>query len=306
MANYQPRQRSGKPVKAPATIPSQIQKLKERGCIIENEELAKSTLEIINYYRLVTYFSVFLDENKRYRAGTTFNKTLRLYDFDRRLRQELMTALEDVEISLRAVISNFHALKYGALGYLNPETFDARHKHQMFLGKIDHLIEVNSDEKFVSHHINNYAGAFPLWVIMELFSFGTLAFFYIDMTDSDKKELAQKNYNLAPRYLDNWLLCMSELRNLCAHYNRLYGAKLENAPKAPPDMADRKLGCTLFDYVLVMKYLHKRPMIWNDVFLSSLCALFNEYADVIELDKIGFPENWYDSLFIKEAKNLCE
>ena len=58
---------------------------------------------------------------------------------------------------------------------------------------------------------------------MELFSFGTLAFFYKDMHSGDKKELADRYYGCSSADLDNWLFCLNELRNYCAHYNRLYG-----------------------------------------------------------------------------------
>lgn len=298
MAQTEYNRNQAKKVKSPATVSDQLAKLKERGCIIEDETEAEKTLGVINYYRLVNYFSVFQDEKKHYREGTSFNKTLRIYDFDRKLRNKLMTMLEDVEIALRATVSNYHALKYGALGYLNPDTFGVNHKHSQFIGKIDRMIETNADEKFVSHHINKYAGAFPLWVIMELFSFGTLVFFYIEMQECDKKELADKSYGLAPRYLENWLLCMSELRNHCAHYNRIYGMEFSRTPKMLPDMTERIPGATLFDYVIAMKYLHRRPSVWNGTFIPELENLIEEYSDVIELGEIGFPAEWKNYLII--------
>ena len=43
---------------------------------------------------------------------------MKVYDFDRVLRRMLMAYLEEIEISMRAIISNYHAMKYGALGYL--------------------------------------------------------------------------------------------------------------------------------------------------------------------------------------------
>ncbi len=47
-------------VKSPASIPAQIEKLKSRGCIIEDEKEAAFVLSTVNYYRLVHYFDVFL------------------------------------------------------------------------------------------------------------------------------------------------------------------------------------------------------------------------------------------------------
>lgn len=40
---------------------------------------------------------------------------------------------------------------------------------------------------FVKFHIDNYDNQFPLWVISELFTFGTLSYFCNDLTTADKK-----------------------------------------------------------------------------------------------------------------------
>ncbi|MDE6728680.1 MAG: Abi family protein, partial [Oscillospiraceae bacterium] len=135
--------------KIPATPDEQIAKLRERGCIIKNEDLVRETLKYINYYRLSNYFVPFSESKHKYEEGTTFEKILRIYEMDRKLRSILLAALEEVEITLRAAISNLHALKYGALGYLNPSTFDRQHNHQSFIARINHLIESNEDREFV-------------------------------------------------------------------------------------------------------------------------------------------------------------
>ena len=46
-------------VKKHLTIDEQIELLKTRGCIIEDEELTNSILLDINYYRLTSYFLPF-------------------------------------------------------------------------------------------------------------------------------------------------------------------------------------------------------------------------------------------------------
>ena len=49
-------------VKKHLTIDEQIVLLRTRGCIIEDEELAKSILLDINYYRLTSFF--YLSKNQ--------------------------------------------------------------------------------------------------------------------------------------------------------------------------------------------------------------------------------------------------
>lgn len=277
--------------KIPATIGEQIAKLKQRGCIIKDEKLAAETLKYINYFRLSDYFTPFTVSKGRYEDGTTFENVLRVYEADRKLRSILLACLEEIEIAMRAAISNSHALKYGALGYLNASTFDFRHNHQQFMNKVKHLIEVNDDREFVRHYNSKYCGAFPLWVVMELFSFGTLAFFYKDMQSADKKELADKYYGCSSSELDNWLFCLNELRNYCAHYNRLYGNTFPVEPKAPRDM-DIELKPDVFGYIIVMKQLAHNHHNWNERVVKPVTRLIRKNSDVLRLKDLGFPENW--------------
>ena len=220
---------------------------------------------------------------------------MRVYDFDRLLRSLLLTALEEVEISMRAHVSNYHALKYGALGYLNESTFDFHHNHKYFTSKIDRLVETNTGEAMVTHHMKKYGGSFPLWVIMELFSFGMLNTFYSDLKADDKKAIADKAFEVSYRCVEDWLYCLSDLRNACAHYTRLYANTLDNTPKQPGDY-HRPLTNSVYDHILILKRLYPRDDAWRTTFLMRLEMLLMEYADVVELEHIGFPPEWREEL----------
>lgn len=285
--------------KLPSTIKQQVAKLKERGCIINDEKYAEETLKYINYFRLSNYFKPFCITKDRYEDGTTFEKIMRIYEIDRRLRSILIAALEEIEIALRAAISNFHSLKYGAQGYLNAENFDFRHNHSAFVGKIRHLVEANDDREFVKHYNSKHSGDFPLWVIMELFSFGTLAFFYKDMHNADKKELASGFYGCTSSELDNWIFCMNELRNYCAHYNRIYGNTFPVKPKTPHGL-DYELQPNAFGYMMVMKQVYHNAEDWNTRVVQPVSKMIKRNADVIRLEHIGFPENWEEMLIMQK------
>ncbi len=277
--------------KIPSTISEQIAKMKERGCVFGDEKKARETLKYINYYRISNYFEPFSVSKHKYEEGTTFEKIMQIYEMDRKLRSVLIAALEEIEIALRAAVSNFHALKYGATGYLNPSSFDRSHNHQSFMGRVNHLIECNDEREFVKHYNSKYGGKFPLWVVMELFSFGTLAFFYKDMHSADKKVLANDYYNCSPSELDNWIFCMNELRNYCAHYNRLYGNRFPMLPKTPRDF-EPELSDDVFGYIIVMKQLYHDRRNWNERVVKPISRMLKKNADAARLSDIGFPENW--------------
>ncbi len=273
--------------KLPATVPEQLAKLKERGCIVEDEKAALKTLTDLNYFRLAHYFSLFLQENGKYKEGTSFNEVLRVYDFDRKLRSLILEVLEEIEIALRAHCSNYHAIKYGATGYLNASSFSHVHKHQYFLSRINHLIENNQDSEMVQHYIKRHNGQFPLWVIMELFSFGCLNMFYSDMKPGDKMDISKKYYGLSSGTLEIKLRMMSDFRNHCAHYHRLYDW----------EMGDLHSGeGSVFEYILIMKEIYRRPVKWKEGFLKQFNRLYFDYRDIVDLSMLGFPESWLEIL----------
>ena len=273
-----------------ATTPEeQLQKLRERGCVIEDEDFAVQVLGDINYFRLAHYFSVFLETKGKYREGTSFNKVLRVYDFDRRLRSLVLELLEEIEIALRAHCSNFHAIKYGALGYLNGDNFARVHKQQQFLSRVERLIESNEDSDMVKHYNGKHGGKFPLWVITELFSFGSLNMFFKDLKPQDKTEIAEKQYHMSSGALENRLDRLSDLRNHCAHYHRLCDSAIGTLPE----------NNTLFDHLLIMREVYNRTDNWNRYFVEKLKGLCEDYRDVVEVERLGFPRDWEEKLRVQ-------
>lgn len=277
--------------KIPATVDEQIAILRKRGCVIKDENFARETLRYINYYRISNYFEPFSISKHKYEEGTTFEKIMQIYEMDRKLRSVLIAALEEIEIALRASVSNYHALKYGALGYLNPNTFDRSHNHQSFISRVNHLIDCGEEREFVRHYNSKYGGKFPLWVVMELFSFGTLAFFYKDMHTTDKKTLANEYYGCSPSEMDNWIFCLNELRNYCAHYNRLYGNHFPVLPKTPKNF-EPELKDDVFGYLIVMKQLYHNHENWNERVVKPISRMLKKNSQVIRLSDIGFPDGW--------------
>ena len=74
-------------VKQPSTYAEQLQKLKKRGCIINNDDIAIKVLHHINYYRFTAYFLPFKISEDEYVAGTSFKKVYEIYEFDRSINK---------------------------------------------------------------------------------------------------------------------------------------------------------------------------------------------------------------------------
>lgn len=283
-------------VKQPTTYDEQVKKIIEHGCIVGDEGYAKLVLQRINYYRFSAYFLSFQKNNGNLRKDTTFNNVYCTYLFDSRLRALLFPIIEEIEIYLRVQFSYYHAHKYGSLGYMDFNNYNKRHNHDKFIEKIDKRIDDNKTLLFVEHHINNYEGKFPVWVIIELFTTNDLSRFYNDLPPADQKSIARDSFNTIPRKLITWLHCLTILRNYCAHYSRLYYTLFTATPLAPKDFSYDKMWVQIFDYILVLKFLYQYPERWIKSVLTPLYALIEEFKDSIKMKDIGFPENGKDVL----------
>jgi abortive infection bacteriophage resistance protein len=212
------------------------------------------------------------------------------------MRNLLFAAIEEVEIYLRAEFAYYHAHKYGATGYMDPANYNStKHNHKSFMERVNTEIGQNRKVLFVEHHQKNYEGQFPIWVITELFTFGMLSYFFGDMPTPDQKNLAKKMYGTIPKNLVSWLRCCTDLRNICAHYGRLYFRVFSAAPAFVPGLsADSSR--RLFGVVLALKELYPDKNKWNAGTYSGLVNLVNSYSGVINLSHIGFPVDWENIL----------
>jgi abortive infection bacteriophage resistance protein len=278
-------------LKQPSTHEQQIEILLKRGCAVPNEEYCRAVLSRISYYSLSAYFLPFKTNDGNYVAGTNFNNVYLLFEFDRHLRHLLFFAIEEIEVFLRANLSYFHAHKYGADGYKNPVYYNSRHDHERFMARINDVLSKNKKVPFVRHHKMNYAGEFPIWVIMELFTFGMLSYFYADLTTADQKLFAHDVYKTTPKNIKSWLYCCTDLRNFCAHYGRLYYRIFTAIPSNIPQLSDTSRR-SLFGAIMALRALFPDDVKWNNAILTPLAALVEKYTTVIDLEHIGFPDNW--------------
>ncbi|MBS6580742.1 MAG: Abi family protein, partial [Clostridiales bacterium] len=145
----------------------------------------------------------------------------------------LSRIIEQIEFYLRTQISYRLSFEHGALGYLNAITFNFHHNDEIFKEKIAACIADNKLTLVVKHHNQKYGGKFPLWVIIEFFSMGTLSYLYADLLTPDKKQIAATSFNTSADCLQSWLRCLTDLRNRCAHYSRLYYWIFSAVPKTP-------------------------------------------------------------------------
>ena len=283
----------------PMTIDEQIENLKNMGLIVENEEYAKKILNDISYFRLIKAYSLNLkSKNGKYCEKVTFEQIVELYLFNANFRQVIFPEIEKVEINVRCRIANYFAEQYGVLGYLEADNFVNAEYHKMFLDDIEEEIRRNSKAPFVKNFHDNYEGGnLPIYALVEILSFGTLSKFYKNMKNQDKKAIA-KSFGVGYTYFESWLESISYVRNICAHYGRLYNAKLSKTPILYKEYSEAGIGNNrIFGVLLCLKHLLKSNDHWN-LFVDKIELLFDKYESV-DIKTMGFTENWKELLEIR-------
>ncbi len=281
---------------APMTIDEQIENLKQIGLIVKDEEYAKRILNDISYFRLIKAYSLNLKpKNGKYEKTTTFEQIVDLYLFNAKLRQLIFPEIEKIEINVRCRMANYFAEKYGVLGYLKSGNFVKEGYHQVFLTDIEQEINRNAKAPFVQNFRNNYVGGqLPIYALIEVFSFGTLSKFYKNMHNADKKAVAL-TFGVGYTYVESWLESISYVRNICAHYGRLYNAKFSKTPMLYKEYMQAGIGNNrMFGVLLCMKHLLKKDKHWS-VFIDAIETLIDEYESV-DISTMGFPESWKELL----------
>mgnify|MGYP004471236779 CR=1 FL=1 len=281
-----------KNIKPPTTYSQQVKLLQGRNVLVSNVSECEIFLSRVNYYRFTGYLLPFVDRPSDHcDPPVEFDRIVQIYSFDAELRNLIAHATEKIEIYIRTQLAYRSAHQYGALGYMNAQNYNKHHDHVKFLGLINKAISDNRNSPVVRHHIAVYGGNFPIWVIIDYFSLGMLSKFYADLPNRDKSHIAHDLYGVNYQTLSSWLRCLTDLRNRCAHYSRLYYWTFPALPVLPvtsPFSPDRRLFTQLF----MLKLLYPEPDNWNKDFMDPLAKIMSKYKNSICKEHIGFPYRW--------------
>lgn len=295
--------------KQPLSISEQVQKLKQRGLIINDKQFTEKTLAHISYYRLRAYTYPFQDNKdpeSPFIEEVTFETIIDLYRFDQKLRVLIFDAIEKIEIALRTQIIYQFSLKHGSHWQTNPHLYRDTARFAKHLESLNREIE-RSDETFIKHYKKKYSEPSqpPSWMSLEVASMGTLSKLYQNMKDSDAKRTVADNFGLINiSNLENWMFCFSSVRNICAHHSRLWNRRLSSIIKLPyitkydflnkrevKKIYTNKIYATLLAMDYVLKIVNPSFEFSNKLKqLMTECPLSQQKA-------MGFTDNWQNHSF---------
>ena len=220
------------------TFSDQVARLKARGLTFANEAEAESILSDISYYRLRAYTYPFQDNDDPlhpFNVDVTFEEIIELYKFDRKLSQVVFTALEKIEIALRTQVIYQWAMRHGSHWQLNPALYRNPVKYANHINSLQNEID-RSHETFIEHYRNKYTNPTepPSWMSLEVSSFGLLSQIYSNLKKGTEKKDVATHFGLNDiSILENWMLCFSNIRNICAHHGRIWNRRFTAHIKFP-------------------------------------------------------------------------
>ena len=245
------------------TIAEQISILESRGMHVGRE--ASAILLRENYYSVINgYKDPFLDKKAMrssaddvYVEGSRFEWVFSLFQFDRELRRITFSYLIQAEAALKtATVYAFCENHRGCSDYLERSSFcSARdmltpkafkgNKVSLHSKNMNKLMEFlnrklvvgPATRPFVAHYIASY-GEVPLWVLSNDLTFGNMSHFFQLMKRGDQNSVckylfettlrAEGDRKITPHEVLRAYDVLTHFRNLCAHDERLYCAKVGN------------------------------------------------------------------------------
>ena len=218
----------------------QLNILRSRGMVIGKGSQGSRVMRILereNYYNVINgYKELFLDvkatptTDETYKTGTTFNEVYALYNFDRELRNIYLKYILKIENTFKTVISHEFSAKYGHDNYLKLENFDNSSERNIssaikLIGDIQQEIarQMTKHHQVITHYMTEH-GYIPLWVLVNVLTFGKIENFYKNMKPADRI-IISKQFSLQPDELAKFMHMLALARNKCAHDERFFDMK---------------------------------------------------------------------------------
>ena len=199
--------------------------LEAKNVTVKNRKFALKKLEKYTYYSIVNSYKYnFKDANNDYFPNVTFEEIYALYEFDKNLKLIMLKYALEVESFIKSLISNHISNVYGINAYLNVNNLDNKANlavRKRLIDKINEDINHNYGIHLaITHYIDNY-GFVPPFVLTKILTFGVISSYYGLLKQSDRQIIA-KRFKISDILLKQILRCLTNIRNICAHNDRLF------------------------------------------------------------------------------------
>lgn len=155
------------------TFEQQIELLRQRGLIIEDEDEAIAILDRTSYFRLADYWRPMEKDRSThlFRPNTHFRNIVAIYRFDAELKELLFKAILQIEVATRSKMIRFFSTGHNPFWFADESLSENTMLYQSNISNIRREIS-RSQEEFITEHFTKYdTPEFPpVWKTLEVIS----------------------------------------------------------------------------------------------------------------------------------------
>jgi len=289
--------------KPPLSLEEQLEHIETKYHLkVQNREEALIFLRHNNYYKIRGYWLYF--EINRIEA--TFEDVIMLYQFDRKLRELLLSSLEIIETSIKTLFAYHLTTKYkNPHIHLDKSKFNNPKYYDESIRILKNSFKT-SKEDYNYHYKNKYNEELPpLWVCIDFMTFGELSKWIRNLNATDTKQIAS-NYDIkSPKVFSSILYHFTEVRNRSAHNSRVWNSifinrfSIPNRYKKVLSGKEYKLGHTLLALYDILYIIDCK-----NSFISDFFNLVRK--DGIDLNEMGIDEKIIGILNERHSISISE
>ena len=226
----------------------QIDLLKSRNMKFSSDDSEKKAIEKlsrISYYKIKEFARPYAKTTRKGKEKiidyqqTPFEVISTRYYQDKKLRLHLLSAIEDIEVSLKTQVA--FVLGSGSLGaykYLNFKkwcnnkkycSYYLKHRQQKFKLTLSRELERNKSPEIIEKLKNSKEEFPPIWLAINILTFGEVVNL-LELMSKRNLRFISNFYGCSDEELISWMKCINLVRNMCAHNSNLIVMKLKTTP----------------------------------------------------------------------------
>lgn len=308
------------------TITEQIELLHKRGLIITDYKRAKKYLLTNNYYSIINGYSKYFEQSpNKYIPGTNFSEITYSYFYDKEIKYSFLKAILEAEKHIKSITAYVFSESFASTPYFYLDLKNYNHLKKGNISTIKFVIQqmvkiidkhkssitTNRIQHYFSKHLE-----IPFWVIIDYLTFGDMLALLKVLPNSLQDKISKMLYSFICEHIKinktftramliTFVENIGEIRNVCAHDNRLFSFKCRKSVKYYPDLHSN-YGISNYSYAKSSPY---HVFLVLQCFLSSIeyakphntllsrFKTFEKHLHTVPIDlflsELGFPTNWH-------------
>lgn len=271
------------------------------------------TFKGYSYYYLINgYSKIFVHSvmnNIPDYTGASINDFVKMDNFDFEIRTRILKEILKIENRIKNHVFYVFASFHGDQDYLIPSNFDTygsiskQRNIYILLSKLNNKIaqncntDIDRNNPAFAHYISKYKNI-PPWVLKLELTIGELSKFYSNLQSPVRQTIA-KEYAIQENHLSTLLYFLAQVRNKCAHNERIYDSKIITKLKKNKyhDHFHANQRNNFFSILLALKFLMYDKEYYAFVeYVDSQLSILKNNINQTYYNKanqfMGLPSNW--------------